>query len=796
MDLQKLLSIVMATLAALGTLLLAMGEQSPWMAMALFLAAVTSLVVTDFAGWFRLGRNGAALLGFGILVFFLYDGFRLAGEARMMALADLLIYLQMVLLFQEKEPRVYWWLAVMSLLQVVVATRFSQGVAFGALLVVYTFVGLIGLSLLTIYGQWHRRRRAKDRPKGDRPIFAASGFTSTPVGDSRAGIGRELFARLGLLGVGTLALSLVIFFTVPRLGQPAWRGSSVSPRQVVGFNDKIMLGELGETLESREEVMRLQLFDPTTGRPYPLRDEVYLRGTAVTQYAHNEWSSEGQSAEKWTSPRSPWSPEPPVPQSKSAVMQRITIEPSDRDDLFYVWPLVTPLRDRGSRYLLFDPQTERLYRKAGLGGERLTFKAKTHGLADGRQLSLAPSRNPVATPPLLQMPKLPRLTALARQWVAESRLPSGRAYEIAKLLERQLSSSGRFRYSLQGEERDLSIDAIEDFVSNHPRGHCEYFATALAMMLRSQGIPSRVILGYRCDEWNEVGKFFQVRQLHAHAWVEAYLRPGQVPPGQDDGDDETDWTFGGWLRLDATPGAEVGSAAADRSLLGQWGNRMHRLQSAWDDYIVEMDQQRQKDAVYQPLVRTVQESLAKLRDSQWWRGLFGRIAAALHADALGGLAGWLIGVTALVVLGLLLVGPGRRAWRIGRRFWRQLTGNAAAPQFRTRSSVDFYRRFEHLLSRHGLLRAVGQTPREFALAAGSQLVQRSGRTELATLAVEVVEVFYRVRFGGQTLDPLGVQAMEHALERFSDAAQGSPQRPRVSQAAICDVRSRLPPGEG
>ena len=73
------------------------------------------------------------------------------------------------------------------------------------------------------------------------------------------------------------------------------------------------------------------------------------------------------------------------------------------------------------------------------------------------------------------------------------------------------------------------IDAIEDFVSNNPRGHCEYFATALALMLRSEGIPSRVVLGYRCDEWDPATQSFQVRQLHAHAWVEAYLAAERIP---------------------------------------------------------------------------------------------------------------------------------------------------------------------------------------------------------------------------------------------------------------------------
>ena len=91
---------------------------------------------------------------------------------------------------------------------------------------------------------------------------------------------------------------------------------------------------------------------------------------------------------------------------------------------------------------------------------------------------------------------------------------------------------------------------------------------------------------------------------------------------------------------------------------------------------------------------------------------------------------------------------------------------SSAPASRARSGVEFYRRFEHVLARHGLLRAAGQTPREFARAAGDQLVRRSGQAELAPLAVELVEAFYRVRFGGLALDPQAAQRVEQAIQRF------------------------------
>ena len=110
-----------------------------------------------------------------------------------------------------------------------------------------------------------------------------------------------------------------------------------------------------------------------------------------------------------------------------------------------------------------------------------------------------------------------------------------------------------------------------------------------------------------------------------------------------------------------------------------------------------------------------------------------------------------------------------RAWRAHRAVLAARGGRRRGAASRARSGVEFYRHFEHVLSRHGLLRAAGQTPREFALAAGAQLVRRSGRAELAPLAVEVVEAFYRVRFGGQPLDPQAEQTVELGIERSGAA---------------------------
>ena len=66
---------------------------------------------------------------------------------------------------------------------------------------------------------------------------------------------------------------------------------------------------------------------------------------------------------------------------------------------------------------------------------------------------------------------------------------------------------------------DPSLDPVEDFLVNRKRGHCEYFASALALLLRSIDIPARMVNGFKGGDWNELAQSMNVRQKHAHSWV-------------------------------------------------------------------------------------------------------------------------------------------------------------------------------------------------------------------------------------------------------------------------------------
>ena len=228
-------------------------------------------------------------------------------------------------------------------------------------------------------------------PPGRPNAAAEAVFSDSCAAGSGTGIVGELFQRLGMVGIGTLVLTLVIFFTVPRRAVQAWRGALPSPKTTVGFSDTVRLGDLGEILESREEVIARKLTYGATNHPYPVQTELYLRGAALTHYDHGQWTSGRRVGPAEDLPSTYVEDEgiqddddqgnvPPgtggtgvspvlapghgqdsrSPRPDAPVCQSITIEPLDRNELFAIWPLVV---GRGNDKLYYDVRGERLMRR-------------------------------------------------------------------------------------------------------------------------------------------------------------------------------------------------------------------------------------------------------------------------------------------------------------------------------------------------------------------------------------------------------------------------------------------------
>jgi hypothetical protein len=804
----------------------------------MIVAAAGSLWLTDVTGRLRLSRTA---VNAGILLAAAVCAARIAqskGAWDLLLVADTLVCVQVILLFEKKSLRTWWDVAMLSLFQVLVAALLRQGPLFGVVLIAYLFFGLSTLALLLLHQEQvcfdradadsstdrsHRANRrsarrgrvnwrrlvklalatlfvgplslflrfrepgqsvqepgdagtpgARSRPRpapGRKPVVAR---TSEPATNGPA-IGREFWARVTGMASLSVLMSVALFCVVPRfgridlmfprLGYISWNQRSVSRRRAVGFSDRVTLGELGMIIENPEEVLQMRLVDYQTGQPYPVQGDVYLRGAVLTGYQAGEW---GHRRARVAQRFGRLKPDEQLPHGQ-IVLQKIRIQPMDREELFCVWPFVVLAEDERLQY---DAQSERLRRPRNRAARQFAFELGTTAFADGRQSALVPCRKAVNRELLLEWPgdSLPGLAGQAEQWIAESEIPAGDPLDRARYLEGQLRDSNRFEYTLEGQMRDVALDPIEDFVLNNPRGHCEYFATALTLMLRSQGIPARLVVGYKCDEYSYFSQAFRVRQSHAHTWVEAYAAPSELASELPEEGSLADWPHGGWLRLDPTPVssggvAVVGFVAREVESWFQW------LHSLWTRDVLGMNQIRQQELIYRPLLERLKQTFSNAIDRNWWRGVFRSLGRTLSLPSSNLASGWGVALLAGIALGALVAVSYCLRLLFPRFRWGPL-GRVHVRRDADRPRVEFYRRLETMLARCGLTRLASQTQREFAREAGIRIAESTGRPELVPLPLQVAEAFYQVRFGRLALDGHQAAAVGDALTRLEQATNG------------------------
>jgi hypothetical protein len=263
--------------------------------------------------------------------------------------------------------------------------------------------------------------------------------------------------------------------------------------------------------------------------------------------------------------------------------------------------------------------------------------------------------------------------------------------------------TANMRYTIE-LGRDYRYDPLEDFLFVQRAGHCEYFATAMAVLLRSVGVPTRHVAGFYGGEWNAYGNYLSVRQRDAHAWVEVYL-----------GD-------AGWVAFDPTPPGVAGVGPPT------WMDRMRQLadtiQLAWFKYVIEYDLGKQVDLV-QGLRRWMSDRPGSSGGGGAWRWLRG------HAVALGTVA-------AAVAAGIALLVRARR-----RRGEEAKRSPARAAD---RLLGRFIGRALRALERRGTARGIAETHAELAERAAAR-----GDPGAAPFG-ELVGIYYAARFGGEPVD--------------------------------------------
>ena len=595
------------------------------------------------------------------------------------ALVRLLLFLVLYKLATLQSVRDSRTVAFLAFFMLVAASGSAFGVGF-----LFAFVGFIGLLSWIALLQ-----------------HVASEAAHGPV----AGVIRTRHLVV-LASVASLAVFLVaggLFFVLPRVGLATLPLRARLGRMITGFSERVELGSYGSILTDSSVVMRVHLPDEVQPDRLP---NLRWRGVVLDTFDGRAWSIRHPRRTRVVLPNAGGFGVGLLRGSGVLLRQEVFLEPIASEAVFAA-PRVLRLTMATSAVAVDDMGAV----SASSSGARLRYTVESEiegpAVRGASVRRSAPSLDAAQLERYLQLPVLaPAIPALARQVAGASQDPPEIARRVAAFLQQQ------FRYTLD-IERVSQLDPLQEFLFVRRAGHCEYFAAAMAVMLRSLGVPARVVNGFQRGEWNPYGQYYIVRYYDAHSWVEAYLPDA------------------GWVSFDPTPRASF-DGPASRTLMLLY---LDSLRLRWHRYVVNWSLRDQIQAV-----QTVQLRLASFR--QW--------SAELDAETRSrlGRGGALVLVTA--------VGAGG-VWAA----WRH-RGGGRGPGMH---APHFYRRALRAAARRGLRPETSETAREFS-------DRVSGLGPAAGLAFTRVTALYeRARFGGTPPTRVELEEVEASLATMGRGRQ-------------------------
>ncbi|GMV39462.1 MAG: hypothetical protein AMXMBFR64_11780 [Myxococcales bacterium] len=613
-------------------------------------------------------------------------------------------------LFQRRRSRDYYQLYTLSLLLIIAGAVVNPALSFAVAFLGYVVLLTWGLILL------HLRRDLEERSDA----LAAMGHEAADAAwRVRQVVTGRFLAGTSLLAVLIFISSSVIFFIFPRIGFGFFMNQGRRGQQVAGFSSRVELGNFGRIKDNPKVVMRVEV--PGGGPGQPPR----LRGISFDHYDGRVWSRQvtqrtqdelpaGRHDERRVTVNGV------VEEPARSVVYDIWLEPLDMDiNAIFGEPRLRAIVVDQSFIQTLQGRSRQFYQDDPSGD--VTFTGPRDSTLKYRALSDVPAKEPPGVrltgtdyPAMirvayLQLPALrPEVAALAREVTAEAATP----FDKARAIEDHLRSN--YTYSLAGDQDP--DDPLHDFLFGKRHGHCEYFATAMVVLLRSVGVPARMANGFHGGAWNAFGRYWEIRQGDAHAWAEAYF------PGV------------GWLTFEPTP---PGGATwpADEGFLAAIGHWFDSLKLQWYKWIVEYDLEKQVE-----VFRAIGRQLAALG-----AGLFPGLGGGDEDSQGVGLRAALKDiVNARTGAGLgLLLGGSLLAWFVVWLLRRPRSRGGRRDVARARRA---YLRLLALARRSGVEVGASTTPDEVVARLREQ--EHPG----AEAAGVVVDAYQAVRYGGGPWD--------------------------------------------
>lgn len=807
------LNLQFAALSCMGGLILGNNAETEWLPLIAVFFAIFGFVVVDWLKMFSLPAVAAYIAMGGALLYCVtaFSDFTSPGSQQMTAVATLLVIVQAVLILQRKTIRIYEQLGVFCLLELVVAAVFNDALKYGLLFVPIMIVGCWCLALLSVIAAETGTSEIDSGALAGSELIRSRQIRDTASSPGRSNVAFVRASRwislyaFWTVGPAVVAVGVIFFYGLPRTADAS--RITGGGNALVGFSDEVRLGQIGEMQQSSEISLRVGLTDAGSRQEYLAHGGIYLRGKVLEHY--NSRTTSEQAAGSWSSikpllPSGAALPRQFQPSKKvdrnfyDTVKVAVSSESNRSRALFAVGPY---FRTQRSREVVHLPSRGTLMRRDkelprfGFEHPRLTYEFGTHAFDQGMQTELVaktdgnqfPARNQSADrivsftdtfnslrqvadanyrTELLSfdataIPTARRLADLAMTGMQPA---SRKSYLVAKRLEQFFARENGFAYTLDLSAPTVEgVDPIEQFLANDRRGNCQYFASALAMMLRSQSIPARLVVGYHTDEYNHLNHHFVARQLHAHAWVEALIPREDLPPGLTVYGQPEAGEY--WLRLDATPSDGTNVSAE----IGAIDQTLDVFQNLWDEYVVEMDAARQQNVLDQSGGSSAIGSSYSL--------MVARLALMLdnlRAGKLGGgsLSGKLLFSWPAALFGVVLTLFVFLCSRMRIPTWVRRSISSGASRRALKPSIPFYVDALVQLRRLGITPRAGQTPREFVDSADSQFPVEHRSLFRRPLNV-VVDRLYQTRYRvapDKTQLILDAQAAVAELKSLVDAA--------------------------
>ena len=610
----------------------------------------------------------------------------LHGGPSTIALAHFAALTQALQLVDARPRRTEFLLVALSLFQVVLASNLTDSVFFPPLLVAFVFATVWTLIVHTL--------RSEALEASD--MNQAVAHVVTP-----GMVKMTVFAT-----AMSVLLALGLFVVLPRLRSSVVMGSDVAPIvATAGFSDRVALGELGSIRQDPTVVMRVETLDGDA----PPRSEAYWRGLAFDHFDGRSWS---------ITP----SIHNPVPGSAEGgvsfgrhpdrfnLVQTIVREPVEAGVLFGI----------GDRRAIHGA-VRRLETdvNGGLYAIGQAFERVRYTLSSQRtQWRDAALRRDRAAAPRFEPDRytqLPELSSAVEQLAREITRDAETDADRMRTLESYLLANGRYSDTPPIFDPTNGQSELENFLFRDMAAHCEYYASALVVLARSIGLPTRLVNGFAGGRRNRIGDFVEVTRSDAHAWVEMH------------------YAAAGWVRYDATPADLRVRAAAPASFQEQMRELASAMELWWFQRVVGFDR---SDQIH---------TLRRL-----WLAWRGSTRPDYHTESRTVFARWKGFSDAPwregAIVALCLLGAGATLW------W-------ARPRVRARGLPAAYADALHLLGQRGLHRNDAVTARDFAESVRGALPSAAPAFDALT------EAYLRERFGGRT-NPSSTRQLTELRERL------------------------------